>query len=56
MQTVKMYQLVRNLGQLYLHAIETASVMAAHCVYKYNSHIRSIYHAEIYSGCFLYPF
>ena len=47
MQTVKMYQHVRNLGQLYIHAIETANVMAAHCVYKYNSHIRSIYHAEI---------
>ena len=39
MQTVKMCQLVRNLGQLYLHAIETANVMAAHRVYKYNSHI-----------------
>ena len=34
--------LVRNLGQLYLHAIDTAHVMAAHCVYKYNSPIRSI--------------
>ena len=45
MQTVKMYQLVRNLGQLYLHAIETAN--SAHRVYKYKSHIRSIYHAEI---------
>ena len=36
MQTVKMY-LVRNLGQLYLHAIETANVMAAHCVYITNT-------------------
>ena len=34
MQTVKTYQLVRNLGQLYLHAKETANVMAAHRVYK----------------------
>ena len=40
MQTVKMYQLERNLGQLY--ATETANVMAAHYVYKYNSHIRCI--------------